>query len=218
MVANHLLCGRQLAVGRQQIEHGVEEELAVLNGDLERVDLLGPRRDVEPPPHLRPLGLVQVELGHQARDESALLVADLEVTGHPRVVLYVAADAADAGVFVYLEDVAPDGRVEYVTEGMLRALHRKTTGAPYRSPVPYRSFTRADGSPLVPGEPAILEIALYPTSYQFKAGHAIRLAVAGADVDHFAPVEPSPTALRIHRGDPHPSRIVLPTMPRRSTP
>lgn len=146
------------------------------------------------------------------------LPADLEVTGHPRAILHLAADAADAGVFVYLEDVAPDGRVEYVTEGMLRALHRKTTGAPYRSPVPYRSFTRAAAAPLVSGEPAALEIALYPTSYLFKAGHAIRLAIAGADADHFAPVEPAPTELRIHRGEAHPSRLVLPTMPRRSSP
>jgi uncharacterized protein len=152
------------------------------------------------------------------RYDSEPLDGDLEVTGHPRVVLHLAADATDAGVFVYLEDVAPDGRVEYVTEGMLRALHRKTTGAPYRSPVPYRSFTRADAAPLVPGEVAVLEFALYPTSYLFKEGHAIRVAIAGADADHFAPVEPTPSVLHVHRGAARPSRIVLPVMTTRSTP
>jgi putative CocE/NonD family hydrolase len=206
-------------------EHGLRRALPGEGVDVYPIDPAAGTGD-----HSRWVSLVNVEhepieYEDRAAADARLVVydtpplpADLEVTGHPRVVLYVAADAADAGVFVYLEDVAPDGRVEYVTEGMLRALHRKTTGAPYRSPVPYRSFTRADGAPLVPGEPAILEIALYPTSYLFKAGHAIRLAIAGADVDHFAPVEPSPTALRIHRGDARPSRIVLPTMPRRSTP
>ncbi len=166
-----------------------------------------------------------IEYRDRAAADARLLVYDgaplaeaVEVTGHPRALLHVAADAADAGVFVYLEDVAPDGRVEYVTEGMLRALHRKTTGAPYRTPVPFHSCTRADAAPLVPGEAAALEIALYPTSYLFKEGHRIRVAIAGADVDHFEPVEPSPSVLSVHRGAARPSRLVLPVMTTRSTP
>ena len=89
----------------------------------------------------------------------------------------------------------------------------KTTGAPYRTPVPYRSFLRADAAPLVPGEPAELELALYPTSYLFKEGHRIRVAIGGADVDHFAPVDPAPEELRIHWGGAQPSRVILPVMP-----
>ncbi len=165
-----------------------------------------------------------IEYRDRAAADARLLVYDgaplaeaVEVTGHPRILLHVAADAADAAVFVYLEDVAPDGRVEYVTEGMLRALHRKTTGAPYRTPVPYHSCTRADAAPLVPGEAAALEIALYPTSYLFKEGHRIRVAIGGADADHFEPVEPAPSVLRVHRGAARPSRLVLPVMTTRST-
>ena len=146
--------------------------------------------------------------------DSPPLEADREVTGHPRLILHMESSAPDAGVFVYLEDVDPEGRVEYVTEGMLRALHRKPAAPPYRSPVPYHSFTRADGAPLVPGEVVALEIALYPTSYLFKAGHSIRVAIAGADADHFAPVTPEPPTFRVHRGGGFPSRIILPVMGR----
>ena len=53
------------------------------------------------------------------------LAADHELSGHPCVTLHLSASEADAALHVYLEDVAPDGSCRYVTEGMLRALHRK---------------------------------------------------------------------------------------------
>jgi putative CocE/NonD family hydrolase len=143
---------------------------------------------------------------------SAPLTRAVEVTGHPLAHLFVSSDAEDGNFFVYLEDVAPDGRVIYVTEGQLRALHRKTNGANarYTSPVPYRSFERADAAALVPGQVTELLIPLLPTSYLFKPGHAIRIAVAGADRGHFAPVLQNPPTIELHRSAAHPSRIELP--------
>ena len=76
--------------------------------------------------------------------DTAPLEQDMEVTGHPRVILHLASSAADAGVFVYLEDVAPDGKVDYVTEGMLRALHRHHGTPPYRTPIPYLRLSHTD--------------------------------------------------------------------------
>jgi predicted acyl esterase len=73
----------------------------------------------------------------------------------------------------------------YVTEGQLRAIHRKLSDEdpPYAQLVPYRTFSRADAAPLVAGEPAELTFDLLPTSYLFQAGHRIRVAVACADRD-----------------------------------
>ena len=138
----------------------------------------------------------------------------MEVTGHPLVTLHVSSTAKDGNFFVYLEDVAPRGRVEYVTEGMLRALHRKLSDdpPPYRTPVPYRTFLRVDASALVPGEVAELVFALYPTSYLFKKGHSIRVTVAGADKDHFENNPDAPPTVRIHRSARFPSHIDLPVM------
>lgn len=146
--------------------------------------------------------------------DSAPLARPLEVTGHPRLHLHLDADAADAAVFVYLEDVFPGGRVQYVTEGMLRARHRRIDpDPPYRTPVVYRSYTRAAAAPLPPGRPVELVIPLLPTSYEFGRGHRLRVALAGADAGHFAPIEPQATVLGVHRGAAHPSRIELPTPP-----
>jgi putative CocE/NonD family hydrolase len=122
--------------------------------------------------------------------DSVPLEQAIEVTGHPRVRLHVTSTATDGAFFAYLEDVWPDGRVVYVTEGQLRALHRRTHDAPagYWTPGPAPSFRRADAAPLEPGVPTIIEFELLPTSYEFRAGHRLRLSLAGADRGHFAAV------------------------------
>ena len=118
------------------------------------------------------------------------LAADHELSGHPCVTLHLSASEADAALHVYLEDVAPDGTCRYVTEGMLRALHRKERTAPDHHQVvgPYHSYARADAAPLVPGEVATLRFSLLPTSWRVAAGHRLRVAIAGADADNFGQV------------------------------
>ena len=148
--------------------------------------------------------------------DTAPLQEPLEVTGHPIVTLCVSSTTDDGAFFVYLEDVGPDGTVTYITEGMLRAIHRKLSDEPppYPTPLPYRTFLRRDAMPLVPGQVAELVFDLYPTSYLFKEGHAIRVAIAGADKDHFAFVPEQPPAIRMHRSPAAASRIDLPVMRR----
>jgi uncharacterized protein len=137
----------------------------------------------------------------------------IEVTGTPMIRLHVSSTATDGAFHAYLEDVAPDGRVTYVTEGVLRALHRKVAG-PTRPGTGFsiqRSFKRADALPLVPDEPATLEFELLPTSVVFRKAHRIRLALAGADAGNFerVPAEGS-VQWRIHRDTLHPSQLELP--------
>jgi len=110
---------------------------------------------------------------------SAPLPAAIEVTGQPVVTLQLASSATDGAFFAYLEDVAPDGRVEYVTEGLLRGLQRRRApGSSDPLALPARSFRRADAEPLVPGQVAELAFPLLPTSTVFAAGHRVRLSLA----------------------------------------
>ncbi len=165
--------------------------------------------------------LVPVGYGRRAEAGSRMLVyrsapleASLTVAGHPIVVLHLAADRDDAHVFLYLEDEHPGGHVDYVTEGQLRLLHRKTSAdAPYDTVAPYRSFTRADSAPLEPGQVSELVIDLLPIAWRFERGHRVRLALAGADADHFVGLAAAPT-LTVHRGGPWPSRLELPIVVR----
>jgi len=149
--------------------------------------------------------------------DSPPLERDLEVTGHPVATLYLTTTADDGLFIAYLEDVGEDGSVTYVTEGVLRGIHRKLSheAPPYPLAVPYHSFERKDGRPMVPGEVAELVFDLLPTSYLFERGHRVRIALAGADRDHFAliPSEEPPT-WTVLRDAAHPSHVSLPVASR----
>jgi putative CocE/NonD family hydrolase len=145
--------------------------------------------------------------------EGPVLGAELEATGHPVVTVFAAyKNTNDGALFAYLEDVAPDGRVGYVTEGQLRAVHRVLAGngaREYVSPAPHRTFRRAVAAPLVDGELVELTFDLLPVSYMWKKGHRLRLAFACADADHFAPTGAEGATMIVHRGGALPSRLVL---------
>jgi uncharacterized protein len=148
---------------------------------------------------------------------SVPLDEDLEVTGHPVLTLHLSSTREDGAVFVYLEDVAPGGRVRYVAEGQLRLIHRKVSSEepPFVTAGPYHSFMAADAEPMVPGEVAEVTFALHPTSVLFRRGHRIRIAIGGADADTFAriPAEGTPV-WTVERSPERASRIDLPVIPR----
>jgi len=145
---------------------------------------------------------------------SAPLDRDLEMTGSPTVYLYVSSDHNDGAFHVYLEDVSPDGRVTYLTEGLLRAIHRKVRDSSEAPFVPlgiYHSFLKADAAPLVPGEVTEIAITLLPFSTVFRQGHSIRVAIAGHDksMKDRCPEEGVPE-LSLERNARYPSHLVLP--------
>ena len=70
------------------------------------------------------------------------------------------------------------GRYEYERSGLARLAERW----------PFRTFARADAQPMPKGKPQQLRFAMIPTSWTFRRGSRIRLAIAGADADHYAQV------------------------------
>jgi len=147
---------------------------------------------------------------------SAPLERDMEVTGNPVMTLRLTTTARDGAFFAYLEDVGPDGRVTYVTEGILRGIHRLVTTSPYRTMYPYHSYRERDAAAIAPGALTELRFGLFPVSVLFKRGHRIRIALSGADKDTFAriPAEGDVT-WRISRTGGSPSYVDLPTVERR---
>jgi putative CocE/NonD family hydrolase len=148
---------------------------------------------------------------------SGPLEQDLEVTGHPVITLFLRSTHTDGAVFVYLEDVTPDGRALYIGEGQLRLLHRKVSdeAPPFVTSGPYHSFKEADAEPMVPGELAEVTFALFPTSVLYRRGHRIRIAIGGADADTFARIPTDGTPVwTIERSPGEASNVVLPVIPR----
>jgi putative CocE/NonD family hydrolase len=127
------------------------------------------------------------------------------------ITLYIDADTSDAGFFVYLEDVDENGGVHYITEGLFRAIHRNSLGSlGYKDIVPQYTYRKSDAAPLKHGEIAKLDFDLLPTSFLFKKGHSIRIAISCGDKDHYKEVTPNGTKIHVYRNTVYSSKIVLP--------
>ncbi|HYL40794.1 MAG TPA: CocE/NonD family hydrolase, partial [Candidatus Binatus sp.] len=127
----------------------------------------------------------------------AVLDAPIDVLGAPVVVVDVSASEPLAQLVARLGDVAPDGAVEQVCEGILNLSHRESHVEP---------------SPLEPGRIYRVRVALRAAGYRFPAGHRLRLSFATAHWPVAWP-SPGPVTLAIHRGRDHPSRLELPLSP-----
>ena len=168
-------------------------------------------------------GVEEVWYGDRALEDRKLLTytsqplrQETEITGQPLADVYIASDRTDGAFILYLEDVGPDGVVRYITEGELRGIDRKVVSAKplYDVVGPYHSFRREDKLPLKPGEIAELNFSMMPVSVLIRAGHRIRIALAGADADTFERIPETGDALYIvHHDRLHPSHLVLPVVP-----
>jgi putative CocE/NonD family hydrolase len=144
---------------------------------------------------------------------SAPIDKPLEMSGHALASLWISSSEPDAALFVYLTEIEADGTARYVTEGLLRALHRKESPCPpnYKTSWPYRTFTRTDAEPMPIGRPQLLRIPLLPVSWAFRAGSRLRLSIAGADADHCGQIPHGrPPKLTVHWSGEMDSYIELP--------
>ena len=141
------------------------------------------------------------------------MAAAVEITGTVEVELHVESSEPDVAFFAYVEVVAPDGKARYITEGMLRSVHRAecATEPPYPTWGPCHSFERVDGLPLIPGEVATVRFGMFNTSVLVPAGHRIRISLAGHDGSVFDryPAEGQPR-WTIHRSPTQPSSVSIP--------
>lgn len=149
--------------------------------------------------------------------DSTPFAQDMELVGQAIIDLSLSVSRDDAAVFVYLEDVAPDGRVTYITEGQLRAIHRAPAEAaslPFDQGPAAHSFARAAAQAVRPGQLMRLRFALNPTAALVREGHRLRIAIAGADANVFRryPAD-GELAFSIQLGGAQASRIAAPMRP-----
>ncbi|KAF2171869.1 hypothetical protein M409DRAFT_18101 [Zasmidium cellare ATCC 36951] len=147
--------------------------------------------------------------------ETAPMDSDVEIVGWPTLMLQMSAQTEDPVVFAYLEDVSPRGKVTYITEGIIRLIHRKIAPAdalPFvQGPFPH-TFCREDAMPVVPGSEMTVSLRLFATAALIRKRHRLRLAIAGADVDTFRPTVSASKEERfdIRRGGPDASKLCIP--------
>lgn len=96
----------------------------------------------------------------------------LTLIGEPSVSLEAASNAADGNWVVRLEDVSPDGIVTKITGGAINGQLRNS---------------RFTAEVLIPNQFYQLQIPLRMTTWTFKPGHQIRLAVSNSAFPMFWP-------------------------------
>ncbi len=164
--------------------------------------------------------------------------ADMEVTGHPIVNLWVSSTAGSGDFFVYLEDIDQKGMALLVSEGCLRAgyadlqdnnkiIRSGTTGIEVLPELPWHGYERAHYRDriLADGNIVGLTFDLQPTSWVFRKGHRIRVSIACADWPTFRlhpklaknnkaddPANIVPI-ITVYRDTSRPSGIMLPVVP-----
>ena len=94
----------------------------------------------------------------------------IEVTGPVTVHLWAASSARDTDFVVKLMDVWPDGFVQELCYGIVRARYRESFASP---------------SLIEPGRTYEYTIQVNPTSNLFRRGHRIRLDVSSSDFPNF---------------------------------
>ena len=144
---------------------------------------------------------------------SAPFGKDVEITGYPVINLCVKSTRNDGVFFVYLEAVDEYENIQYLTEGMLRAVHCKISNepSPYKQFVPYHTFKRKDAQPLVPGEVTEMTFGLNPISALLRRGWRLRVSVSGADKHTFLQIPDSgTTAIEIFLGGENASYLEVP--------
>jgi putative CocE/NonD family hydrolase len=137
------------------------------------------------------------------------------ITGHPIVHLWVTSSADDVDFFAYLEEVDEKGYSHYLTEGVLRASHRKLDPPPFSyMNLPYHRSYAGDVAPLPSGQPVELVFDLHPTSNIFDAGHRLRLTITCADQTSFeTPVVSPAPKVSVYRNGKYSSYVRLPMIP-----
>ncbi|HVN95630.1 MAG TPA: CocE/NonD family hydrolase [Syntrophorhabdaceae bacterium] len=138
------------------------------------------------------------------------LTADMEITGHPVVHLWISSTQTDGDFVASLEEITAAGKATVVASGSLRASLRKIVFPPYNyMGLPWRRALEADEQKLTPGTPVELKFDLLPLSNVFSKGNRIRLTIvcdSSPNTPHLSPVP----VVSIYRNMAMASYITLP--------
>ncbi|MBI3970211.1 MAG: CocE/NonD family hydrolase [Chloroflexi bacterium] len=170
----------------------------------------------DPVPTIWPLGDQNVPLDHRPLDwrhDLLVYVSDpmaepLEVAGDPVVELHAASSERDTDFVARLADVHPDGFVQPLCYGIVRARYRDGFDRPQL---------------LTPGETVRYTIQLRPVAFTILPGHPLRLEITSSDFPNYDRNHNTgdddfsdPTLLTAHQTIHHsaerPSYVVLPVV------
>ena len=156
--------------------------------------------------------------------ETAPLAQDLYLNGPIQADLWISASRSQAALSVRIDDVDPaTGTVKPLTHGLMSAAHRAVDTGRSRFVngtmiQPWHPFTAGAALPVVPNEPMLVPVEVFPVAALVRAGHRLRIAVSASN--QAQGIWPTPlqqqangNVTTILAGPLRPSSIVLPVVP-----
>ncbi len=155
--------------------------------------------------------------------ETPALASDLYLNGPVQADIWMAASKTQAALSVRVDDVDPSGVSKPLTNGLMSATYRAvdTSRSRYVNGTmiqPWHAFTLASAQPVVPGQPMLVPVEVFPTAALVRAGHKLRIAISASNqAQGFWPsdkqAEVNGNVSTILNDADHPSSIVLPVVP-----
>ena len=127
----------------------------------------------------------RLEGPHGATFRTRPLERPLRLTGPMALHLVAASTATDTDWHARVVDVAPDGSESVITEGSLRASHRRLDAERSTWARPYHPHT--DLQPIEPNRFYEYAIEIWPTAYRLARGHRLQVRVTSTDLPTHLP-------------------------------
>jgi predicted acyl esterase len=143
------------------------------------------------------------------------MTEDLTILGAPQLTFYVSIEHDDADFVVDLHDLYPNGDVQYLQRGMLRASMRAIDPVRSRPDAIRHKFDKRD--PLTPGKVYEIKMSLPPIGAVIRQGHRLEVTIMApspiAQPDWgFLPVGQAGRNTVFHSAD-RPSVLNVPVIP-----
>ncbi|NNF33969.1 MAG: CocE/NonD family hydrolase [Saprospiraceae bacterium] len=126
--------------------------------------------------------------------ETEPLEEDIQILGFPKLNICTSVDVPQAHFIGRLSDVSASGEVTLVTGAGINGSHRNSSSSPEH---------------LIPGQTYQLKIEMHFTSWTFKKGNKLRVAMSNGQWPMIWPT-PSPIEMTVYTGGVNPSSLSLP--------
>ena len=127
----------------------------------------------------------RLEGPHGFTFRTPVLEKPLSLAGPLALRLVASSTATDTDWHVKVADVAPDGSESIITDGALRASHRKLDRRRSTRARPYHTHT--DPQPIEPGRFYEYDVEIWPTAYELAVGHRLQLRLTSTDLPTHLP-------------------------------
>jgi putative CocE/NonD family hydrolase len=155
--------------------------------------------------------------------QTAPLAADMYINGPMQADIWMSATNTEAAIAVRIDDVDVWGNATPISTGLLSASHRAVDASRSRyingvMVQPWHPFTVAAKQAVVPGQPILVPVEVFPAAALIRKGHKLRIAISASN--QAQGIWPAPQQLKangnvstIYNDPSHPSSLVVPLVP-----